>query len=167
MPSLSTEPHHDKTNKMTVRPAKTLISLGKDSDQPRRPPSPIRVFAVHSMGSQGPSLSSFGQWRLIRLGRCPGWSESSLAAHAILLVLSWGAQSEKSISDFRDVWCTFSFSFYFEQKFLKATLCGIWSGFTLFAKVPNVRHLTLSHLSAHVVNRLARKPEDHPNIFKW
>ena len=27
---------------------------------------------------------------LIRLGACPGWSESSLDAHAILLVLSWG-----------------------------------------------------------------------------
>ena len=27
---------------------------------------------------------------LIRLGRCPGWSESSLGAHAILLVLSRG-----------------------------------------------------------------------------
>ena len=26
----------------------------------------------------------------IRLGGCPGWSESSLGAHAILLVLSWG-----------------------------------------------------------------------------
>ena len=27
---------------------------------------------------------------LIRLGRCPGWSESSLGVHASLLVLSWG-----------------------------------------------------------------------------
>ena len=27
---------------------------------------------------------------LIRLGGCPGWSESSLGAHATLLVLSWG-----------------------------------------------------------------------------
>ena len=32
------EPAHDKTNRMTVRPAKTQISL-------------IRVFALHSMGS--------------------------------------------------------------------------------------------------------------------
>ena len=29
---------------------------------------------------------------LIRLGGCPGWSESSLSAHAILLVLSWGSR---------------------------------------------------------------------------
>ena len=27
---------------------------------------------------------------LIRLGGCPGWSESSLGAHGILFVLSWG-----------------------------------------------------------------------------
>ena len=27
---------------------------------------------------------------LIRLGGCPGWSESSMGAHATLLVLSWG-----------------------------------------------------------------------------
>ena len=36
------EPPHDKTNKMTVRPAK---------DQPGHPPSLIRVFAVRLMGS--------------------------------------------------------------------------------------------------------------------
>ena len=32
--------------------------------------------------------SFFHAETLIRLGRCPGWSESSLGAHAILLVLS-------------------------------------------------------------------------------
>ena len=30
---------------------------------------------------------------LIRLGRCPGWSESLLGAHATLLVLSWGGSN--------------------------------------------------------------------------
>ena len=30
---------------------------------------------------------------LIRLGGCPGWSQSSLGAHAILLVLSWGGSN--------------------------------------------------------------------------
>ena len=64
----------DKTNKMTVRPAKTQI----------------RVFAVRSMSSLRPKLYSCGQRRLIRLGGCPGWSESSLGAHAILFVLPWG-----------------------------------------------------------------------------
>ena len=39
----TSEPHHDKTKEMFVRPAKT--------DQPVHPPSLIRVFAVHSLGS--------------------------------------------------------------------------------------------------------------------
>ena len=47
---------HDKTNKMTLRPAKTQISLGICQVW--------SVFAVHSMGSQGPKLSSCGQRRL-------------------------------------------------------------------------------------------------------
>ena len=38
-------------------------------------------------------LSSCGQRRLFRLGGCPGWSESSLGARAILLVLSWGSSN--------------------------------------------------------------------------
>ena len=38
------EPRHDKTNKMSVRPC-------EDSDQPGHPPSLIRVCAVRSMGS--------------------------------------------------------------------------------------------------------------------
>ena len=50
------EPPRDKTNKMTCAPS-------EDSDQPRHPPSLIRVFAVLSMGSW-PKLSSCGQQRL-------------------------------------------------------------------------------------------------------
>ena len=55
----------------------------EDSDQPGHPPSRIRVFTVHTMGSLGPKVSSCRQWRLIRLGRYPGWSESSLGTYAI------------------------------------------------------------------------------------
>ena len=59
------------------------------SAQPGHPPSLIRVFAVRSMGSQGPKLSSCGQRRL--------WSDWADAqadlslrwAHTILLALSW------------------------------------------------------------------------------
>ena len=36
----------------------------KDSDHPRHPPSLTRVFALHSMGCQGPKLSSCGEQRL-------------------------------------------------------------------------------------------------------
>ena len=54
----------------------------EDSDQPRHPPSLIRVFAVCKKK----------HWDLsypLGLSECPGWSESSLGA-VILLVLSWG-----------------------------------------------------------------------------
>ena len=51
------EPQHDKTNKMTCAPI-------EDSDQPGHPPSLIRVFAVRSMGSLRPKVSSCGQRRL-------------------------------------------------------------------------------------------------------
>ena len=51
------EPPHDKTNKVTCAPSEY-------SDQPGHPPSLIRVFAVHSVGSEGPKLSSCGQQRL-------------------------------------------------------------------------------------------------------
>ena len=60
------EPAHDKTIKLTCMPS-------EDSDQPGHPPSLIKVFAVLSMGGQGPNASSCGQWRL-----WSGWSESSL-----------------------------------------------------------------------------------------
>ena len=49
-----------------------------------------RVFAVRSMGSLLWTQAFFMRTAkiLIRLGGCPGWSESSPGAHAILLVLS-------------------------------------------------------------------------------
>ena len=49
------EPPHDKTNKMTVRPAQTQISLGispaysEDSDQTGRMPRLIWVFAARTV----------------------------------------------------------------------------------------------------------------------
>ena len=46
------KPPRDKTNKMTY-------ATSEDSDQPGHPPSLIRVFAVHSVGSWGPNVSSF------------------------------------------------------------------------------------------------------------
>ena len=64
----SNEPRHDKTNKVTVRPAKTQISLG-----------------IHPVWSES---SLFG---------CPGWSESSLSTWRKLwsLTTHW-AHSEDS-----------------------------------------------------------------------
>ena len=76
------EPPHDKTNKMTFAPS-------QDSDQPGHPPSQIRVFAVCMTKHWALSYPMSALQRLIRLGRCPGWSESLLGTQIILLVLSW------------------------------------------------------------------------------
>ena len=46
------------------------------------------VFALRTMDSLGPKTSSGGKQRLIRLGGFPGWSEVSLGAQVILLLLS-------------------------------------------------------------------------------
>ena len=77
------EPWHDKINKMAC-------ALSEDSDQPGHPPSLIWVFAVRMKKPWVLSYPLSTQRRLIRLGRCTGWSESSLGAQVILLVLSWG-----------------------------------------------------------------------------
>ena len=78
------EQQHDKTNKIIYAPS-------KDSDQPGHPPRLIRVFTLCSTGSQGPKVPSCRERRLIRLGGCPGWSESSLGAQGILVgfVMLW------------------------------------------------------------------------------
>ena len=74
------EPQHDKTNKMTCTQQQLIIL---DICQV------WSVFAVNFMGSSAPKASLYGQWKsLIKLGGCPGWSESSLGAQVILLVLS-------------------------------------------------------------------------------
>ena len=73
--------HHKMTHGMTkptkwhVRPAKTQISLGiRPSDQSLRCPH------VETLGSWL-SLEHTAK-ALIRLGRCPGWSESSLGTQS-------------------------------------------------------------------------------------
>ena len=67
------EPPHDKTNKMVCAPS-------EDSD----PPSLIRVFAVRMKKAWILSYPLSAQRRLIRLGGCPGWSESSLGAQSFV-----------------------------------------------------------------------------------
>ena len=65
---------HDKTNKMVGAPS-------EDIDQPGQ---------CAQWAAKDPTAKT-----LIRLGRCPGWSESSLGAPTILLVLSWGSSNQK------------------------------------------------------------------------
>ena len=78
---ISVELQHDKTNTITCAPS-------EDSDQ-----CIWLVFAVHSVGSQGFKTSLGRQQRLIRLSKCPGWSEFSLDARHfvgfVVLRLSW------------------------------------------------------------------------------
>ena len=69
-----------KPTKWHVRPAK---------DRPTHPPSLISL-RCHMKKARVLGYPLSAQRRLIRLGGCPGWSESSLGAHITLLVLSWG-----------------------------------------------------------------------------
>ena len=55
----------------------------EDSDQPGHPPNLIRVFAVRMKKAWVLSYPLSAQRRLIRLGRCPCWSESSLGAQSL------------------------------------------------------------------------------------
>ena len=77
------EPRYDKTNKMIYAPS-------EDSDQHGHPPSLIRLRCrpEAKLGLKLPIERTVKT--LIRLGGCPGWSESSLGTKVILLVSSWG-----------------------------------------------------------------------------
>ena len=55
----------------------------EDSDQPGHPPSLLRVFAVRLKKPWVLSYPLSAQRRLIRLGVCPSWSESSLGAQSL------------------------------------------------------------------------------------
>ena len=76
------EPQHDKTTKMACAPS-------EDLDQSGHPHSLIRVFLYAQWVAKDPRFlpSSYG-WRRLwsDWAGCPGWSESSLGAQAILLV---------------------------------------------------------------------------------
>ena len=54
----------------------------EDSDQPGHPPSLFRGFAVRLKKAWVLSYLLSAQRRLVRLGDCPGWSESSLGAQS-------------------------------------------------------------------------------------
>ena len=86
---------------------KTTCVLSEDSDQPGHPPSLIRVFAVHMKKALVLSYPLSAQWRLIRLGGCSGWSESSLGGRTVtLLVLSCrGSYYYNFIGCWSCFWC--------------------------------------------------------------
>ena len=75
------EPHRDKTNKMVCAPS-------ENTDRPGHPHNLISLR--YALSGKLRTLAFFMRTAktLIRLGGCPDRSESSLGAHAILLVLS-------------------------------------------------------------------------------
>ena len=87
-----------KPTKCSVRPAKTQIHLVWS------------VFTVHSLGSQGPNASLCGQRRIWSDWACDQtWSESSLGAQVILLVLSCCVKITLSSGECIDVLSPFFF----------------------------------------------------------
>ena len=79
------EPPHDKTNKMTVRPAKT--------DQPGHPPSLIRVFVCAQWVSKDPSFLHTDSEDSDQTGRIPRLVWVFAGRTVILFVLSWGGSN--------------------------------------------------------------------------
>ena len=80
------EPLRDKTNKMTVAQRRLRSAWASaQSDQS------LRCTLNGLLRTQALFMRTANT--LIRLGGCPGWSESSLGAHAILLVLSRGGSN--------------------------------------------------------------------------
>ena len=76
------EPPRDKTNNVAVRPAKTQISLCT------RP-----VWSESALSAQWVAKDPSFLHAQSKVSGQTGWSESSLGAHAILLVLSWGGSN--------------------------------------------------------------------------
>ena len=77
------EPGHDKIYKMAC-------AHSKDSDQPGHPPTLIRVFTVRMKKACVLSYPLSRQRRLIRLGRCPGWSVfAGCTCHFVGFVMCW------------------------------------------------------------------------------
>ena len=80
--------HNDLYALRRLKSAWASAQSDQSSDQPGHLPSLIRVFTVCMKKPWVLSYPLSSQRTLIRLGRCPGWSESSLGAQTILLVLS-------------------------------------------------------------------------------
>ena len=114
---------HDKTNKMACAPS-------EDSDQPRHLPSLIRVFAVRLKKARILSYPLSAQQRL-----WSDWAESSLGAHAILLVLSrcgsnvfkltWSSTALWSVSCSHDPSMTLSSTWHMERNNEVVVLAGL------------------------------------------
>ena len=132
---ISFEAPHVKTNKMTVHPAKTQISLGIHS-----------VWSEFSLCTQwvakDPSFLHADSEDSDQTGRMPRLIWVFAGRTVIILVLSWG-----SSYNFVIYWVSFLFLYCFlfdveipeipdlnAHSAMQTVLCIIWSGSTLFAK---------------------------------
>ena len=75
---LEEEQKEDRMSRRTTKPKKMLCALSEGSDQPGHPPSLIRIFTVHSIGSYGPNFSPCGQWRL-----WSDWADAGRTGHFV------------------------------------------------------------------------------------
>ena len=82
----------------------------EDSDQPVHSPSLIRVFTVCMKKAWVLSYPLSAQRRLIRLGGCPGWSESSLGADSFCWFCHVAAQLYVAFSSPEPKACTWGYS---------------------------------------------------------
>ena len=94
-----------KTTEWNVCPAKIQISPGIYPDW-----SVSSLYAWRKLWHWLPTERTAKT--LIRLGGCPGWSESSLGAHVILLVLSCGGSFDKT----KKAWTNHPFSTTMSKK---------------------------------------------------
>ena len=98
---------------------------------------------------------------LIRLGGCPGWSESSLGAHAILLVLSLGGSYSRTNVDittypYQNDQINFVYVKYFPSVRAMAWLGTTWPF-----------HLTFYHLTVRQVSQISGIDCLGNHIYIW
>ena len=112
------EPRHDKTNKMSVCPAKTQISLGiRPVDQS------LRCALNGKLRTQGFFVQTANT--LIRLGGCSGWSESSLDAHSLCWFCRVVAHMSYLITThLRKFYFSYNITVYTQYFCTKKPLCG-------------------------------------------
>ena len=115
--SLTNEPLHDKINKLVCVPS-------EDTDQPGRPPTLIKVFAVHMKKLWGLSYPLSAQRRLFRLDGCPGWLEFLLGQQVIMLILSWGGSFNISVTKFSWLISVYRYMVYAETFALNVNWAG-------------------------------------------
>ena len=139
------EPPHDKTNKMTVRPAKTQISLG------------IRPIWSES--------SLCAQWLLrtqaffMRSAKTLIRSESSLGVHAILLVLSRCGSNIKFYTRCNQMGSNFISLFILKLK--EENSSGKTAQCNLYPRIP------ISSIAKHTKNAVCVKLEEHVHILRY